>query len=240
VALKIRQLIRRARDYVEIEARTKVIRVRFCETFSILGQEDVALSVTTTDPDDPEWWVIGGTTPMNLYAKRRFPSADEAFSFHAGLTLRLAARDAGESDEPPSEVGYDAFISHASEDKDKVARPLANALTRLGFRVWYDEFELKVGDSLRQTIDKGLINSRYGIVILSPSFFAKNWPQYELNGLTSREIAGEKVILPVWYKITKVDLLAYSPNLADKVAVTADKKSIKAIALALAEVMAEK
>lgn len=107
------------------------------------------------------------------------------------------------------------------------------------FRVWYDEFALKVGDSLRQSIDKGLINSRYGIVILSPSFFAKNWPQYELNGLTSREIAGRKVILPVWYKITKDDLLAYSPTLADKVAVTTNKKPIKAVAAALAEVLAE-
>lgn len=56
---------------------------------------------------------------MNLYSKRRFPSADEAFSFHTGLMLRLAARDAAESDEPPAEVGYDAFISHASEDKEK-------------------------------------------------------------------------------------------------------------------------
>jgi hypothetical protein len=205
--------------------------------FSVCGQEDVALSVSTTDPEDPEWWVIGGTTPMNLYSKRRFPSADEAFSFHAGLMLRLAARDARESHERPSEVGYDAFISHASEDKEKLVRPLANALSKMGFRIWYDEFELKVGDSLRQSIDKGLINSRYGIVILSPSFFAKNWPQYELNGLTSREIAGHKVILPVLYKITRDDLLAYSPTLADKVAATTEKKPIKAVAAALAEVL---
>ncbi len=176
---------------------------------------------------------------MNLYSKRRFPSPDEAFSFHTGLMLRLLSREVSESDEPPEVVGYDAFISHASEDKGKLVRPLANALTKLGFRIWYDEFELKVGDSLRQSIDKGLVNSRYGIVVLSPSFFAKNWPQYELNGLTSREIAGRKVILPVWYKITKDDLLAYSPPLADKVAVVTEGKSIKAIALALAEVLAE-
>jgi hypothetical protein len=191
------------------------------------------------DAEDPEWWVIGGTTPMNLYSKRRFPMADEAFTFHTGLTLRMLARDEIESAEPPAEVGYDAFISHASEDKEKLVHPLANALTKMGFRIWYDEFTLKVGDSLRQSIDKGLINSRYGIVILSPSFFAKNWPQYELNGLSSREIAGRKVILPVWYKITKDDLLAYSPTLADKVAVTTDKKPIKIVAAALAEVLRE-
>lgn len=239
MALNIRQLIHRARDYIEVEARTKVTTARFHETYSVFGQEEVALSVSTTDPNEPEWWVIGGTTPMNLYSKRRFPSADEAFSFHTSLMLRLVARDAAESDEPPSEVGYDAFISHASEDKEKLVRPLASALTKMRFRIWYDEFELKVGDSLRQSIDKGLINSRYGIVILSPSFFAKNWPQYELNGLASREIAGQKVILPVWHKITKDDLVAYSPSLADKVAVTTDRKPIKAVAAALAEVLAE-
>jgi TIR domain len=242
MALNIRQLIRRARNYVEIEARTTVTKARFHETFSLFGQEDVVLSVSTTDPDDPEWWVIGGTTPINLYSKRRFPSADEAFSFHTGLMLRLTARDASESsesDEPPSKIGYHAFISHASEDKEKLVRPLADTLTKMGFKVWYDEFTLKVGDSLRQSIDKGLINSRYGIVVLSPSFFAKNWPQYELNGLTAREIAGRKVILPVWHKITKDDLLAYSPTLADKVAVTTDKKTIKAVATSLAEVLAE-
>jgi TIR domain len=239
MALNIRQLIRRARNYVEIEAQTKVTKATFHDTYSVFGQVDVALSVSTTDPADPEWWVIGGTTPMNLYSKRRFPSADEAFSFHTGLMLRVAARDATESDGPPSQVGYDAFISHASEDKEKLVRPLASALTKLGFRVWYDEFALRVGDSLRQSIDKGLINSRFGIVILSPSFFAKNWPQYELNGLTSREIAGQNVILPVWFKITKDDLLAYSPALADKVAVMTNKKPIKAIAAALAEVLAD-
>jgi hypothetical protein len=239
MALNIKQLLRRAKEYVENEARTRVTRTRFVETFSVLGREDVVLSVSTSDRDDPEWWVIGGSTPMNLYSKRRFPSPDEAFSFYTGLMLRLVSRDASESYEPPEKVGYDAFISHATEDKDNLVRPLAHALTNLGSRIWYDEFELKVGDSLRQSIDKGLVNSRYGIVVLSPSFFAKNWPQYELNGLTAREIAGRKVILPVWHNITKDDLLAYSPPLADKVAVVTKGKNIKAIATALAEVLLE-
>ncbi len=38
---------------------------------------------------------------------------------------------------------YDVFISHASEDKEEVARPLAEVLRRNGLSVWYDEFELK-------------------------------------------------------------------------------------------------
>lgn len=65
---------------------------------------------------------------------------------------------------------YDVFISHASEDKDEVVRPLATALKNLGLRVWYDEFELKIGDSLRRKIDQGLSRSRFGVVVISRDF----------------------------------------------------------------------
>ena len=77
---------------------------------------------------------------------------------------------------------WDLFICHASEDKKEIVRPLVKALIKEGFRVWYDEFTLTMGDRLRRSIDKGLAQSKYGIVILSPNFFKKNWPQTELNG----------------------------------------------------------
>ena len=77
-----------------------------------------------------------------------------------------------------------------ARDKELLVRPLAEDLVERGFDIWYDEFELTVGDSLRQSIDRGLASSRFGIVILSPAFLDKNWPQYELNGLTAREIEG--------------------------------------------------
>jgi hypothetical protein len=83
------------------------------------------------------------------------------------------------------------FLSHASEDKDEVARPLAIMLRKRGYSVWFDEFTLKLGDSLRRSIDSGLGKCDFGIVVLSPSFFAKEWTQKELDALTSRE-TGEK------------------------------------------------
>jgi hypothetical protein len=55
---------------------------------------------------------------------------------------------------------WDVFISHATEDKDEVARPLAQALHNAGLRVWLDENELQLGDSLRAKIDHGLANAR--------------------------------------------------------------------------------
>jgi WD40 repeat protein len=114
----------------------------------------------------------------------------------------------------------DLFISHASEDKDAVTRPLAQALRSRGWSVWFDEFELTLGDSLRRKIDDGLAEARFGLVVLSPNFFAKEWPQRELDGLTARETAGsEKVILPVWHEVDNEYVARYSPTLADKLAV---------------------
>lgn len=115
---------------------------------------------------------------------------------------------------------YDLFICHASEDKDSFVRPLAEALRRENVEVWYDEFSLKLGDSIRRAIDKGLRQARFGVVILSKAFFAKEWPQYELDGLAEREMSGsDKVILPIWHKITRDDVMQYSPSLAGRKAV---------------------
>ena len=114
---------------------------------------------------------------------------------------------------------YDIFISHASEDKDAIARPLYNALVERGISVWFDEAVLKLGDSLRRKIDDGLSKCKYGVVILSPSFLSKEWPQRELDGLVARETAsGEKAILPIWHEIDRDTLLQSSPTLADKLA----------------------
>ncbi len=84
---------------------------------------------------------------------------------------------------------WDVFISHASEDKDDVVRPLAEKLAGLGVRAWVDEQRLRLGDSLRERIDAGLSQSDFGIVVLSPFFFAKRWPKKELNGLAAMEDA---------------------------------------------------
>ncbi len=134
---------------------------------------------------------------------------------------------------------FDVFISHASEDKDDFVRPFAELLRDQGLKVWYDEFELKIGDSLRQHIDKGLINSRYGIVILSKAFLEKSWTNYELNSLVAKEIEGKKVILPIWHNISKDDVLRYSPMLADKFALSSGSKKIEEMVKDFYEILKE-
>ena len=125
---------------------------------------------------------------------------------------------------------HDFFISHASEDKDAVVRDLATALRTRGAKVWYDEFSLKVGDSLRRNIDAGLASSRFGVVVLSENFFRKEWPNRELDGLVTRETQGQTRILPIWHKVSKDEVARYSPTLADKVALNTALKSIDEIA----------
>ncbi len=136
-----------------------------------------------------------------------------------------------------SQPTYDAFISHATEDKEEIVRALAELLQENGFSIWYDEFQLRVGDSLRRSIDKGLANSRFGIVILSPHFFAKNWPQYELDGLIAKEMAGGQRILPIWHKVSKDEVISYSPTLADRVALNTATLRIDELAQKLGEVL---
>lgn len=119
------------------------------------------------------------------------------------------------------DMKYDVFICHASEDKDLVARPLAKSLRLAGVRVWYDEFSLRLGDSLSESIDAGLARSRFGVVIISKHFLEKPWPKRELRGLIARELdSGGRVLLPVWHQISKNDLIAASPPLADVLAVS--------------------
>lgn len=135
-----------------------------------------------------------------------------------------------------TDFDFDVFISHASEDKSAFVTPLASALKRYGLKVWFDKFRLKVGDSLHDSIEMGLARSRYGVVVLSPKFLAKKWPREELNGLFAREIAGRKVILPVWHKMSAARMRTVLPILADKFA-PRSSEGVDAVARKLVEVI---
>ena len=119
---------------------------------------------------------------------------------------------------------WDVFISHASEDKEEVARPLAKALRQAGLQVWYDEFMIKAGDNINRFITQGQNESAYGLIILSPHFFAnERWAQDELDGFVVREIYLKQKIIPVWHHVTIHDVLRFSAKLATRKAITTDK-----------------
>jgi len=339
--MDLKDLEKRTKEYVELEADTKVKNIKYIDKFNFLGDTDIVFLVNT---EKGNFWVVGGSSPINLYEKTKFNSADEAFSFHLGLMIRISEKQKSRADdkikkidklieegnlfvessnlkgydswkrkiqffiekigsplmieevnkelnkkffwitttsspqgdvggqifpqkieqikkvlsileaiknqldfddneneigETRDEFGYDVFICHASDDKKTFVKKLAEGLLKRNLKVWYDDFTFKIGDSLRKKIDQGLANSRYGIVVLSRSFFSKEWPQKELDGLTAREIEGKKVILPVWHNINKEEVLKFSPTLAGLYAGNSNKESVQEIVDKLVEAMKE-
>lgn len=142
----------------------------------------------------------------------------------AGLHVdeNLAGNDAPDT--------WDVFISHASADKVAVGRPLKESLESYGLRVWFDEAVLGIGDSLRRRIDAGLRRSAVGVVILSPVFFDRKWPNYELDGMVTLDQSGLQSILPIWHNVTFEQVREYSPSLADKIARNTANTTIEEIA----------
>ncbi len=133
---------------------------------------------------------------------------------------------------------WDLFISHASEDKEEIVKPLVKLLGDIGIEVWYDEFSLKLGDSLSRSLDKGLSNSRYGVVVISKSFMEKRWPEYELQALVTLERSGKRTrIIPIWHGIKQRDIIKFSPSLADKIAGDTSRLSLSEIAMNITEVV---
>jgi hypothetical protein len=195
-------------------------------------------------PNSGKWYVtidMQGLRGSVRTSVRTLPSPLPEMRQPALSTVPSLVQD---KNKPPEydyeEREYDVFISHASEDKDEVVRPLANALRDEGLSVWYDEFELKIGDSLRRKIDKGLSNSRFGIVVLSKDFIRKGWTNYELDGIITKSVTNEQILLPIWHNITKKEVVEYSPSLADKLARNTATYTVEEIATEIAELINDK
>lgn len=195
-------------------------------------------------PRSGRWYVVidlGGYKGTVKSSVQVLPGALRPIQSTPLSSVPSLVRDPEELDNNSTvEVGievFDVFISHASEDKDEIVRPLANALRDGGLTVWFDEFELRIGDSLRRKIDKGLASSRFGIVVLSKHFLNKGWTNYELDGLVTRTISGEQILLPIWHNISKQEVISYSPSLADKLARNTATHTVEEIAAEIIQVV---
>lgn len=113
------------------------------------------------------------------------------------------------------------FISHDSRDKEPFVRELAAKLQSMLCTVWYDEFSLIPGQSLRASIEKGLKTCKKCVLVLSPNFLGnEGWTKAEFDSVFTREILEKKnVVIPVWHGVTKEQVYEYSPRLLDRVAI---------------------
>ncbi len=181
--------------------------------------------------------VRSGVKVVKGESLRPLPVINEAPLRSIPSLVREADHELAPTPEAPDGRVFDVFISHACEDKDDVVRPMANALLKAGLSVWFDEFELRIGDSLRRKIDRGLSSSRFGVVVLSHAFFGKGWPEYELDGLVTRAVSGDQILLPVWHNVSKSEVIKYSPSLADRLARSTGTHTVEEIASEIAEVV---
>ena len=116
-----------------------------------------------------------------------------------------------------------AFISHDSRDKDPFVRELASTLQKMLCTVWYDEYSLVAGQSLRASIEKGLKECKKCLLVLSPNFIGnEGWTKAEFDSIFTREILEKQnVIVPVWLGVSKEEVYEYSLRLLDKVGIPA-------------------
>ena len=137
--------------------------------------------------------------------------------------IHLLARDGQYAKLRDSYERPKAFISHDSRDKDIFVRELANKLSSMLCPVWYDEYSLIPGQSLRESIEHGLKTCPKCVVVLSKNFFGNpGWTKREFDTVYTREIIeGKRVIVPVWLDVARQDVYDYSPVLADIVGINA-------------------
>lgn len=135
---------------------------------------------------------------------------------------------------------YDVFISHASEDKEDFVDEFVAELRKAGVKVWYDTTQILWGDSLRKRIDEGLRKSRFGIAVLSPNYIAdgKYWTKEELDGIFQMESINGKTLLPIWHKLTKKQVISFSPIVANRKAMTTASMTPQEIAQEVVKLIA--
>lgn len=94
-------------------------------------------------------------------------------------------------------IKHDAFLSYASEDT-KFASNIVQSLNSRGFKIWYAPIDLKVGEKLLDSIEKGMNESLYGILLISKTYLQKGWTNYEMDILIRENIEKDRKILPIF------------------------------------------
>jgi hypothetical protein len=147
--------------------------------------------------------------------KQTLVALGDSRSWRVQIRDRGYAKSISESEQP---LG---FISHDSRDKDDFVRPLAERLRSALCPVWYDEFSMQPGASLRESIDAGLRDSKRCVVVLSPNFLTNpGWGKAEFNAIMNKHFAaGGNVLIPIWHGVTREQVAEYSPLVVDIVGI---------------------
>lgn len=130
----------------------------------------------------------------------------------------------------------DVFLCHAWDDRNDIAKELHDLLEGSGVSVWFSEKDVPLGSQLLRGIDKGLANSRIGIVLVTPAFLtrvkAEGIADKELSALLARDL-----LVPVIHDTTYEALREISPLLGSRSGLSTAEESMDSVALKLAELV---
>ena len=128
------------------------------------------------------------------------------------------------------------FLCHAWDDRKDSAKELHDLLEQNGVSVWFSEKDVLLGSSLLREIDKGLANSRIGIVLVTPNFIDRvrneGIAEKELSALLARDL-----LVPIVHNTTFEKLREVSPLLGSRSGLDTNEESMHKVALKLAELV---
>lgn len=119
------------------------------------------------------------------------------------------------------------FISHASEDKKDFVKQLADMLIIMGCKVFYDEYTIKLGDSLTESINKGISDSENAIIVISKHFLEKGWTTAELRSLVNKFIDSKFKLFIIYHNIGHKEVSLKYPLLSDIKAISSSEGVLK-------------
>lgn len=126
---------------------------------------------------------------------------------------------------------YSVFVSHSSEDKELYVDGLVDEMKSLGMSVFYDTDVIDWGDNLKEKIDQGLKNCTLAVIVVSPTYFNREWTEYELQTLLERQDAEKnKLVLPILHHVSKDELVRHYPLLKNIVFKYSKSQSRKKLA----------
>jgi hypothetical protein len=130
----------------------------------------------------------------------------------------------------------DVFLCHAWNDRQGAAKELHDLLEARGLRVWFSEKDIGLGEPFMRSIDKGLANSRVGIVLVTPAMLS-TLPK---GGVADKELsallAGERLV-PIVHQTTYDALREVSPLLASRNGLNTAEDTMVGVAAKLAELV---
>ncbi|WP_449506299.1 toll/interleukin-1 receptor domain-containing protein [Enterobacter ludwigii] len=130
----------------------------------------------------------------------------------------------------------DVFLCHAWDDRQGVAKELHDLLVAAGVKVWFSEKDLNLGVPMMRAIDKGLANSRIGLVLVTPALLSRLPKEGVADKELSALLAGNQLV-PIVHNTTYEALRNVSPLLASRSGLDTGEDSLKVVATKIAELV---